>query len=84
MKILCSNEASVRHIDKHGHCLDYGIGLQPGPDSTVSVKETTVGQPIETFIYVTIRKGGGDIKVNSSRANRKWKEDIRPCLILGL
>ena len=50
---ICSNEASIRHIDKYGQCLDYGIGLQPGPDNTVSVKETMSGSVyIERRIYI--------------------------------
>lgn len=52
MKILCSSEASVRHIDKYGQCLDYGIGLQLGPDNTVSVKETTIWSVSIERIYI--------------------------------
>ena len=32
--------------NNHGHCRDCGIGWQPGPDNTESVKEITSGSAI--------------------------------------
>ena len=76
MKILCSNEASVRRIDKHGHSLDCGIGLQPGPENTVSVNETTSGSVgIERGIYMSqLERVAGTLKsiaAGRTRGNRK-------------